>query len=64
MMLSGRALDARPAAQAARRTPAEGLLGITYLDRVHTALGAERARELGDEGQAMPLDDAIELALR
>jgi predicted ATPase/DNA-binding SARP family transcriptional activator len=51
-------------APAFRRTPADALLYVTYRDRVRDALGAERARQLKDEGRAMTLDDAMKLALR
>jgi hypothetical protein len=49
--------------QAVYRDPANSLLYFTYRDKARDALGPERARACRAEGRAMPLDDAVELAL-
>jgi predicted ATPase/DNA-binding SARP family transcriptional activator len=51
-------------APALRRTPSDGLLYITYRDRVRALLGSDRARALRDEGRSMTLDDALSLVFR
>jgi len=45
------------------RSPADYLLYTHYRDRVRAALPAERAHSLRAEGRAMPIDDAVALAL-
>jgi predicted ATPase/class 3 adenylate cyclase len=44
-------------------TPADWILYMTYRDRVRAALAPDRARQLRDEGRAMPTDEAVALAL-
>jgi hypothetical protein len=41
-----------------------GLVYYRFRDRVRAAVGPERARELRDRGRALPLDEAVALALR
>jgi hypothetical protein len=46
------------------RTPADSILYVTFRDRAHAQLGSDRARACRDEGRAMTVDDALDLALR
>jgi predicted ATPase/class 3 adenylate cyclase len=46
-----------------RRSPWAYLVYLRFRDRARAALGPARARTLRDEGQRMPLQDAVKLAL-